>query len=84
MTYGWIFDISVEIGTITSAHLFYFVKLVPFNIHISVQCFVVQCLSFGFFFWPFYCLSFELQFLITLLVSSDYPFGIFNLFLFIV
>ena len=43
-------------------------------------CFVDRCLSF--FFRPWFCLFFfELRILITPLVSSDYLFGIFNLFL---
>ena len=45
-------------------------------------CFVDRCLSFcPFFCWPLYCLSlFYLLLLITPMVSSDYPYGIFKLF----
>ena len=41
----------------------------------SVLCSVDYCLCF--FFWPLYCLSFDLLLLITPLVSSDYLYCIF-------
>ena len=43
------------------------------NIQLSVQCFVYFCSSFQpFFYWRWYCLSFDLLLLITTLVSSNF------------
>ena len=43
------------------------------DLQISVLCFVDRCLSFClFFFWPWCCLSFDLRFRITTLVSSNF------------
>ena len=46
-----------------------FVELLLLLLKASLLCFVYH--SFSFFFCPFYCLSFDLRFLITPLVSSN-------------
>ena len=46
----------------------YFAGLVLINFKVFVFCFVDQCLSF--FFWSLYVLPVDIQFLITILISS--------------
>jgi hypothetical protein len=58
----------------TLVHLRLLVGIVLLNLLFSVLCFVDHCLSFWFFFWPLYCVSFKLQHLVTLLVSSIFSF----------
>jgi len=47
-----------------------FVGFVFINLWGSVQCFKSHCLSF--FFWPLYCLSFDLRLLFTSLISLNF------------